>query len=131
MLNKSLSLNDRITFGAVKFTPNISEWNPRILEAVLDSTAVKKAVFENESTGYDTLIFHSKRPKERSFYKIDEFVVSKLGTNFNNIKYNVETYVEEKAIEAVINFIKLKDAELNISAKLEKFNEFVKSINKK
>ena len=49
---------ENLTFGKVKIVPKKNEWNPKIIEAVCDSIAVKKAITENEEKGLDTLIYY-------------------------------------------------------------------------
>ena len=123
-------------FGAVKFHPAMKEWNPRILETVLDSSAVKHAIIENESKGLDTLLYYANKNRyNECTKKINEFGVVKLKESRDNFSCRFETFDNLKGIESVIDFIKTKDAEVNIPKKLDKFNNFleqlIKSPNKK
>ena len=116
-------------FGAVKFHPTIKEWNPRVLEAVLDSSAVKCAITENESKGLDTLLYYvNKNRYSECTKKINEFGVVKLKESRDNFSCRFETFDNLNGIESVINFIKTKDAEINIPKKLDKFNNFLKQV---
>ena len=117
------------SFGAVKFQPSVKEWNPRILEAVLDSTAVKQAVKENETKGLDTLLYYvNKNSQIPGVKKINEFGVVKMKESIDNFSCRFETYENLKGIEAVIDFIKTKDSENRIPQKLEQFNKFVEQL---
>lgn len=130
---KVSSIQQNITytqhFGAVKFQPPIKEWNPRILEAVLDSSAVKHAIKENESNGLDTLLYYVNKDKhECSVFteKINEFGVVKLKESRDNFSCRFETFGNREGIESIINFIKTKDSEFNIPKKFEEFKKLFK-----
>ena len=123
------NLNYNQSFGAVKFYPAIKEWNPRILETVLDSIAIKRAIEENESKGIDTLIYYINKNKYNDFSKkINEFGVVKLKESTDNFSCRSETYNNLEGINFVIDFIKRKDSGINIPQKIEKFNKFLEQI---
>ena len=120
------------TFGAVKFQPSVKEWNPRILETVLDSVAIKQAIKENESKGLDTLLYYvNKNHNIPGTKKINEFGVVKMKESRDNFSCRFETYSNLNGIEAIIDFIKTKDSEKRIPQKLDKFNKFLKQLTQK
>lgn len=119
-------------FKAVKFLPQPKEWNPRVLEAVLDSVAVKNAIKENESIGLDTLIYYrDKINYQPCSKKINEFGVVRLKKIFENMYCRFEYFHNWNGVEAVIDYIKTEDAKLNNLKKREEFDKFIASLVKK
>ena len=118
------------SFGAVKFYPQVKDWNPRILESVVESTAIKQAILDNESKGLDTLIYYMHRNPIGKALKINEFGVVKLKESRDNFRCRFETSNFNTGVEFVIKFIKTMDLQLNLSKKMDQFNNFISSIQK-
>ena len=121
------SIKNTPNFGKVKIVPKKNEWNPKIIEAVYDSIAVKKAITENEEKGLDTLIYYSKHESEYSREKRHEFGLVKLGLGTENFCHKVKAFTHKVCEDSVYDFIKTKDYETILPKKLEVFDDFVKS----
>ena len=119
------------SFGAVKFHPQMKDWNHKILETVVESLAVKQAIRENENKGLDTLIYYMHRNPAGKTLKINEFGVVKLKESRDNFRCRFETQNFNEGVNSVINFIKTRDSQLNFSKKVEEFNNFINSLAKK
>ncbi|MBD5402485.1 hypothetical protein HDR58_06760 [bacterium] len=126
-----ITQNNNQNFNGVKFFPKVNEWEPRILEAVLDSPSIKKTIAENEAIGSDTLIYSNPTNNYYSSEYNIELGVVKLKDGWENFCFKTKKHSKESVIQSVIDLIKTKDAKLNIPEKLKTFNEFVLSLTKK
>lgn len=127
---RPMTISTNQNFNGVKIFPKAGEWEPRLLEAVLDSSSIRKTILKNEDIGSDTLIYSNLKNTPFSNEHKLELGLVKLKDGWENFVFKTTKHTKTNAIEAAIDFIKTKDAEFNIPEKLKMFNEFVSSITK-
>ncbi|MCM1340085.1 MAG: hypothetical protein NC191_10480 [Muribaculaceae bacterium] len=119
-------------FQAVKISDGVRQY-PRLLEAVIDSPAIKKYIAENEANNKNTNIFIQRTvdffSNRTEVFRVcnDDHMITSSTEGLLHLKLDNKPDI----INRIINKIKFLDTKEKLPDKLKAFDEWVASLTEK